>query len=38
MMLMDYSGSKKSSKNKKISKSTQAEGDMVEKKVKETAP
>ena len=38
MMLMDSFGSKKSSKNKKRSKSTQAERGMAEKKAKETTP
>ena len=38
VMLVDSFGSKKSSKNKKGSKSTQDEGGVVEKKAKETAP
>ena len=37
VMLMDSSSFKKSSKNKKMSKSTQVEGGVAEKKVKETA-
>ena len=37
MMLVDSSGSNKSSNYKKRSKSTQAKGDVVEKKAKETA-
>ena len=36
VMLMDSFGSKKSSKNKKMSKSTQAKGGVAEKKAKET--
>ena len=37
VMLVDASSSKKSSKNKKMRKSTQAEGEMAKKKAKETA-
>ena len=38
VMFMDSSSSKKTSKNKKKSKSTQVEGGMAKKKAKETAP
>ena len=38
VMLMDSSDSNKISKNEKRSKSNQVEGDMAEKKAKETGP